>query len=97
MPVAAITAGVAGYGAYKAHKAASNANKDEPFAYDNAASAFIAITGVTNANSPTKTTRISMPSVVIPASRFIGKRFSLLFIAPFSAQKRARKRPHTTP
>ena len=32
---------------------ATNAGKDEPFAWDNAASAFIAITGVTNVNSPT--------------------------------------------
>ncbi len=30
-----------------------NANKDEPFAYDNAAGAFIAVTGVLNANTPT--------------------------------------------
>lgn len=30
-----------------------NANKDEPFAYDHVAGSFIAITGVTNANSPT--------------------------------------------
>lgn len=30
-----------------------NANKDEPFAYDNVAGAFIAIAGVTNANTPT--------------------------------------------
>lgn len=31
---------------------ARNTGKDEPFAYDNAAQAFIAISGVTNANSP---------------------------------------------
>lgn len=30
-----------------------NAGKDEPFAYDHAAGAFIAVSGVTNANSPT--------------------------------------------
>lgn len=30
-----------------------NANKDEPFAWDNAAGAFIAVTGVTSANTPT--------------------------------------------
>ena len=32
---------------------ATNAGKDEPFAWDNAASAFIPITGVTNVNTPT--------------------------------------------
>jgi hypothetical protein len=45
-----ITVGSVTYGMIST---ALNAGKDEPFAYDNAAGAFIAITGVTNANSPT--------------------------------------------
>jgi len=45
-----ITVGDVTYGMISS---ALNAGKDEPFAWDNAASAFIAITGVTNPNSPT--------------------------------------------
>ncbi len=45
-----ITVGSVTYGMIASAK---NAGKDEPFAWDNAAAAFIPITGITNVNSPT--------------------------------------------
>jgi len=45
-----VTIGTVTYGLIAS---ARNANKDEPFAYDHSASAFLVVAGITNANSPT--------------------------------------------
>lgn len=52
---------------------ARNGGKDEPFAYDHNAGAFIAITGVTNANSPTSqaTTGAWTPPTMAAAGVYI--------------------------
>src|SRR5258707_5562883 len=65
-----ITVGSVTYGMIASAK---NAGKDEPFAYDNAASAFIAITGVNNANSPTSpaTSGAWTPPTMASVGRFI--------------------------